>query len=73
MQDNEFTHIEIETDKASNVKNDQLIINDYISNINSSLYTVTWEQNNYSLMSQSLYDQMETNREQPEMTSGLPR
>ena len=50
MQDNEFTHIEIETDKASNVKNDQLIINDYISNINSSLYTVTWEQNNYSLM-----------------------
>ena len=45
-----FTHIEIEINNASNVKESQKIINKYISKINSNLYSITWMQNNSSLL-----------------------
>jgi lipoprotein-releasing system permease protein len=45
-----FTHIEIESAHPSNVQQSQKIINKYLSTINPNLYSVTWMQNNASLL-----------------------
>ena len=45
-----FTHIEIESVNPSNVHKSQKIINKYLYTINPNLYSITWMQNNASLL-----------------------
>ena len=45
-----FTHIEIEITDPSKVQQSQKIINKYLSSINPNLYSITWMQNNSSLL-----------------------
>ena len=50
LDDGTFTHIEIEINNLSKEKESQRIIDKHISKINPSLYSVTWMQNNSSLI-----------------------
>ena len=50
LDDGSFTHIEIEINNLSKEKESQRIIDKHISKINPSLYSVTWMQNNSSLI-----------------------
>ena len=50
LEDGSFTHIEIEINNLSKEKESQRIIDKHISKINPSLYSVTWMQNNSSLI-----------------------
>ena len=50
LDEGSFTHIEIESVYPSNVKQIQKIINKYLSTINPNLHSVTWMQNNASLL-----------------------
>ena len=45
-----FTQIEIEIDNPSNVDQSQKFINNYLLGINKNLYSVSWKQNNSSLI-----------------------
>ena len=50
LEEGSFTHIEIESANPSNVQQSQKIINKYLSTINPNLYSITWMQNNTSLL-----------------------
>ena len=50
LEEGSFTHIEIESPNPSNVQQSQKIINKYLSTINPNLYSITWMQNNTSLL-----------------------
>ena len=50
LDEGSFTHIEIEINNISKEKENQRIIDKHISKINPSLYSVTWMQNNSSLI-----------------------
>ena len=50
MEEGSFTHIEIESNNPSKVQQNQKIINQYLSSINPNLYSITWMQNNSSLL-----------------------
>ena len=50
LKEGSFTHIEIEITDPSKVQQSQKIINKYLSSINPNLYSITWMQNNSSLL-----------------------
>ena len=50
LQEGSFTHIEIESNNPTKVQQNQKIINQYLSTINPNLYSITWMQNNSSLL-----------------------
>ena len=50
LDEGNFTHIEIESSNPSNVKKNQQIIDKYLSSINPNLYSISWMENNSSLL-----------------------
>ena len=50
LEEGSFTHIEIESNNPTKVQQNQKIINQYLSTINPNLYSITWMQNNSSLL-----------------------
>ena len=50
LEEGSFKQIEIATDNPVTVEYSQKIINNYLSDINDNLYSITWKQNNSSLI-----------------------
>ena len=50
LDNNEFTHIEIEVSNSNNVINNHRDISEFITKINPKLYAVSWMQNNSALL-----------------------
>ena len=51
LEEGSYTHIEIESNNPTKVHKNQKIFNQYLSTINPNLYSITWMQNNSSLLS----------------------